>query len=132
MWRWLAWALINCACFSIEIIVVHFMAPRVTWLQRLKRSGDGRKYEWLVSFFGAFGILALIVANMAIMFGFENTPKFLYLLLVPVEGSLLYSVVALCSIILLFTIGVRAMRIIENVERNMTQQTLLVEHDLEQ
>jgi len=70
-WRWLAWAWCNCVFFSLEIIILTFFSSKkFSWLHR--------KPFWrhIVAFSGTANIFLLMVANLAILHGFEYTPVF--------------------------------------------------------
>jgi len=71
-WRWVAWALLNCVFFSLEIVFLHIV--------RLKFLGTLQKlwyYRLIAAAAGAFDIVLLMVANLAILYGFDQTPEFL-------------------------------------------------------
>ncbi|EGC31081.1 hypothetical protein DICPUDRAFT_157122 [Dictyostelium purpureum] len=71
-WSWIAWALLNCVFFSIEIaIMFYFYHP--------KRLSLRRKWYWrfMVAAAGTFNIFLLMVANLAILHGFENSIIFI-------------------------------------------------------
>ncbi|EAL63159.1 membrane bound O-acyl transferase family protein [Dictyostelium discoideum AX4] len=70
---WIAWALLNCVFFSIEIgIMFYFYHP--------KRLPLRRKWYWrfMVAIAGTFNIFLLMVANLAILHGFENSIIFIH------------------------------------------------------
>jgi len=70
--RWLAWALCNCVFFSLEILVISFFSSkRNEWLRQKWF------YRHLVAAAGTFNIFLLMVANLAILHGFTNTPIFI-------------------------------------------------------
>jgi len=71
--RWLAWALLNCAFFSIEILILIYFHS-IKWLWLWKKPF----YRNLVAFAGACNIFLLMIANLAILYGFELTPVFIY------------------------------------------------------
>lgn len=70
-WSWVAWALLNCVFFSIEIgIMFYFYSP--------KRLSLRKKWFWryIVACAGTFNIFLLMVANLAILHGFTNSVTF--------------------------------------------------------
>jgi len=70
--RWLAWAWCNCIFFSIEIMIIKlFSSHKLAWLRRKPY------YRDLVAAGGTFNIFLLMVANLAILHGFDNTPVFI-------------------------------------------------------
>ena len=68
-WRWLAWAWINCVCFSIEIMCKKLFKARAE--QGRERSGwasalrGSRYYRVTVALAAAFNILCLITVSAA-------------------------------------------------------------------
>eukprot|EP01133_Synstelium_polycarpum_P004295 gene4295-5016_t len=71
-WSWVAWALLNCVFFTIEIgIMYYFYSPRKLWLRK--------KWYWgyIVALAGTCNIFLLAVANLAILHGFENSILFI-------------------------------------------------------
>ncbi|KYQ90287.1 membrane bound O-acyl transferase family protein [Tieghemostelium lacteum] len=71
-WSWIAWALLNCVFFSIEIgIMFYFYSP--------KRLALRKRWYWrfIVAMGGTFNIFLLMVANLAILHGFENSKIFI-------------------------------------------------------
>eukprot|EP01132_Coremiostelium_polycephalum_P009730 gene9730-11949_t len=71
-WSWVAWALLNCVFFTIEIVIMfYFYNPKKLPLRR--------KWYWryIVALGGTFNIFLLMVANLAILHGFENSVLFI-------------------------------------------------------
>eukprot|EP01137_Pigoraptor_chileana_P016736 Opistho-2@73771 len=71
-WRWVAWAWLNCAFFNAEMIIVAFY--------RSKRLAAVRGWKWsrhVVALAGALDIFCLMVANLAILHGFQGTREYL-------------------------------------------------------
>ncbi|KAL9647636.1 hypothetical protein ABK040_015126 [Willaertia magna] len=94
-WRWLAWAWINCALLILEVVVTHVIVPRLTWLNKLKVQ---RPYIHLAieTFTGGISIILLMIANLAIMHGFEDTPLFIKQLFWQNGGGFYFIVVWIC------------------------------------
>eukprot|EP00026_Physarum_polycephalum_P006722 Phypoly_transcript_06773.p1 GENE.Phypoly_transcript_06773~~Phypoly_transcript_06773.p1 ORF type:complete len:556 (+),score=47.78 Phypoly_transcript_06773:236-1669(+) len=68
---WVAWALLNCLFFSIEIlIVVFFNRPQLLWLTTKPY------WRYIVMFAGGLNIFLLMIANLAILHGFTNSGIF--------------------------------------------------------
>eukprot|EP01027_Heterolobosea_sp_BB2_P018400 GEZU01025929.1.p1 GENE.GEZU01025929.1~~GEZU01025929.1.p1 ORF type:complete len:245 (+),score=38.10 GEZU01025929.1:96-737(+) len=79
-WRWVAWAWLNCIFFSAELVVMKVFDAKFKWMY------DKWYFKYLVAFAGHFDIWFLIVANTAILHGFDWTPKFLAQLLLQPGG----------------------------------------------
>ncbi|KAJ1496293.1 membrane bound O-acyl transferase [Baffinella frigidus] len=72
LWRWLAWAWLNCIFFSLETAVVKWASgPALATLH------EKHSWEYLVALAGALNMLLLILANLAIMHGFQGSVDFL-------------------------------------------------------
>ncbi|KAF0975304.1 hypothetical protein FDP41_005675 [Naegleria fowleri] len=76
-WRWLAWAWINCCLIILEAILMFFVFPKIKWIENMRTN---RKYMFatLCGFGGAVSIITLVIANLAIMHGFADTPLFIH------------------------------------------------------
>ncbi|EGG22709.1 membrane bound O-acyl transferase family protein [Cavenderia fasciculata] len=73
-WSWVAWALLNCVFFTIEIgIMFYFYHPARLPLRK--------KWYWryIVALSGTANVFLLMVANLAILHGFENSILFIRL-----------------------------------------------------
>ncbi|GAM17035.1 hypothetical protein SAMD00019534_002100 [Acytostelium subglobosum LB1] len=89
-WSWVAWALLNCVFFTIEIgIMFYFYSPKKLPLRK--------KWYWryIVALAGTFNIFLLMVANLAILHGFENSILFIKNAFF-IEGGPLAFVIAYC------------------------------------
>lgn len=78
---WVAWALLNCLFFSLEIVIMYFFSlPRMNWLTS--------KPYWrhILSLAGALNVFLLMLANLAILHGFTNSVLFLRQAFVPETG----------------------------------------------
>jgi len=72
--EWVAWALLNCLFFSMEILImVFFSRPKMDWLTS--------KPYWrhIVALAGALNVFLLMLANLAILHGFSDSLLFLHL-----------------------------------------------------
>eukprot|EP00741_Cyanophora_paradoxa_P009852 tig00001657_g9543.t1 len=74
-WQWCAWALLNCAFFSLEIVVLTACAGPAM-------EGVRRRPAWrhVRAAGGALGVVLLMVANLAILLGFEGAAEFFRLI----------------------------------------------------
>eukprot|EP01116_Phalansterium_solitarium_P001679 TRINITY_DN11494_c0_g1_i1.p2 TRINITY_DN11494_c0_g1~~TRINITY_DN11494_c0_g1_i1.p2 ORF type:complete len:249 (-),score=102.86 TRINITY_DN11494_c0_g1_i1:96-842(-) len=70
--QWLAWALCNCVFMTAEIFFINFW-----YSSRFARLHRHWSWRWLVSAAGASNIFLLMIANLAILHGFDGTPVFL-------------------------------------------------------
>ena len=75
-WRWVAWAWINCGLIILEAILTMFVFPRIKWLERLRQEKK-YTYAFVAALGGAISIITMVIANLAIMHGFDDTPKFI-------------------------------------------------------
>eukprot|EP01100_Stratorugosa_tubuloviscum_P014000 TRINITY_DN7252_c0_g1_i1.p1 TRINITY_DN7252_c0_g1~~TRINITY_DN7252_c0_g1_i1.p1 ORF type:complete len:597 (+),score=141.67 TRINITY_DN7252_c0_g1_i1:46-1791(+) len=67
-WRWVAWALVNCFCFTTEIAIqIYFLSSRMAWLRQ--------KWYWvhLICLAGAINGVNIMYANTTVLHGFETT-----------------------------------------------------------
>ncbi len=73
--RWMAWAMINCLLFIGEIAITTF-APKLSIIQKIKRASDHRfkpYYNILVASASALALIGMVIANLAIMYGFTDS-----------------------------------------------------------
>lgn len=84
MWRWLAWAWLNCAMFSIETTVIRLAKHQA--LDSVKQNHP-RIWQQVVLAGGCFNMVCLIVANLAIMHGFQGSADFLRNILLTRDGA---------------------------------------------
>eukprot|EP01102_Stenamoeba_stenopodia_P000799 TRINITY_DN1074_c0_g1_i1.p1 TRINITY_DN1074_c0_g1~~TRINITY_DN1074_c0_g1_i1.p1 ORF type:complete len:541 (-),score=87.36 TRINITY_DN1074_c0_g1_i1:23-1645(-) len=71
-WKWVAWALLNCLFFSLEIIIMTLAAS-----ERFEKVWAHRYSRYLVGAVGSLNIFLLMISNLAILLGFEDSFKFL-------------------------------------------------------
>lgn len=69
--RWIAWALLNCIFFSLEILFKQLVKKKFPSLSSRKY------YRYLVGLAGTFDVYLLFIANLAIGYGFNGIPPFL-------------------------------------------------------
>ncbi|PRP81787.1 hypothetical protein PROFUN_10776 [Planoprotostelium fungivorum] len=71
-YQWIAWALINCVFFSVEIIVRKLTnTPVLSWVK------DERWEREMAAIGGLFACVGLSYANLAILYGFEDSDLFI-------------------------------------------------------
>ena len=66
-WSWVAWAMLNCLCFSLEIILTAIFSKKFAWMQ------NRWYFSYLSDAFGALDLLLVTLANMSIMLGFKGS-----------------------------------------------------------
>jgi len=67
--RWLAWALCNCVFFTLENLVISlFSSEKLIWLRKKPY------FRYLIIAGGSINIMLLMLTNLAILHGFNNTP----------------------------------------------------------
>merc|ERR1712137_1374561 len=72
-WSWVAWALMNCLFFTVEIIITYFFyKPRWDWVRELPG------WEVFHCFLGGWNSGFIVCSNLYILFGFRHMPEFLY------------------------------------------------------
>ncbi|EFC36510.1 predicted protein [Naegleria gruberi] len=84
-WRWLAWAWINCCLLILEAVFFYAILPRMSWIEKLRQRSK-YTFAFLCGFSGAISIITLIIANLAIMHGFADTPLFIHQLFLQPGG----------------------------------------------
>jgi D-alanyl-lipoteichoic acid acyltransferase DltB (MBOAT superfamily) len=101
---WVAWALLNCVFFSIEILImVFFNRPQMLWFTS--------KPYWhnIVMFAGGINVFLLMIANLAILHGFTNSVLFLQNAFVHENGVVTFLVSWLMvSVPVLYMMEIRA------------------------
>jgi len=90
-WSWIAWALLNCICFSIEIAVMKYWAKpkfdpirNTWWVETIIRLAQG------------WNIVLLLLSNLCIIYGFEYMPLFIKLSLWSPGSWKVYLFVTIC------------------------------------
>jgi D-alanyl-lipoteichoic acid acyltransferase DltB (MBOAT superfamily) len=114
-WSWVAWALLNCVFFSAEIFVM-------TTFHKIP--GIERKwyYRYIVAVAGTFNVFLLMIANLAILHGFQDSYTFVHNAFL-VEGGLVTFVGAYIWLLS----GVLVMgEIRESERRNADQKKILI------
>ncbi len=99
--RWMAWAMINCLLFIGEIAITTFV-PKIPLIQEIKQVSDHRfkpYYNILVASASTLCMVGMVVANLAIMFGF--TDSFIFIKQVANGGLFM----AVASFLVMFSIA---------------------------
>ncbi|KAL0477418.1 membrane-bound O-acyltransferase [Acrasis kona] len=78
MYRWLAWAALNCVLFFLEAIVVNIVSKMklVVWIKDISNHSTRPYYNVLVACCCATTQMGMVLANLAIMYGFEDSFEF--------------------------------------------------------
>lgn len=103
LWRWMAWAMMNCLLFVGEIIVNDILAKSPN-IQRIKAISDNQFkpfYNLVTVGSSIFTMVGLIFANLAIMHGFGDSYKFIVRVYWNKDGPFL----VLAGIVLMFAIA---------------------------
>jgi D-alanyl-lipoteichoic acid acyltransferase DltB (MBOAT superfamily) len=81
--RWMAWAFFNCCLIIIEVIIVKFVADSqpIKWLREISNNSTRPWYNILLAELYAWSTSGMIVANLAILNGFEMSFHFIKRLL---------------------------------------------------
>jgi D-alanyl-lipoteichoic acid acyltransferase DltB (MBOAT superfamily) len=101
MWRWLAWAFLNCLLFLGEIFVENVIA-QTDVIQHLKQISDHRfkpYYNILTASVSTITMFGMVIANLAIMHGFMDSFAFIKRVYWNDDGIFMF----LASFILAFT-----------------------------
>uniref|UniRef100_A0A7S3LVY8 Uncharacterized protein n=1 Tax=Palpitomonas bilix TaxID=652834 RepID=A0A7S3LVY8_9EUKA len=109
---WIAWAMLNCVFFTLEIGVLYAGYAYRNVLARIPM------YEVVISWAGALNIFLLMIANLAILYGFGGTKLFLERMFLS-DGGWKVFIAAVSS----FYAGVRGMRAIRQREERMGLQS---------
>jgi len=111
--RWLAWALTNAVFFSLEILILFELNKKKygwLWIKWY--------YRHLVSLAGCMNIVLLMIANLSILHGFDDTPLFIQraFLREGIEGT-----VCLVGSLIILYLGVMVMYEKRSHERSSNQ-----------
>lgn len=106
-WQWVAWAMLNCVFFSLEILVLQTVHKYFASMKQLPW------WKYAVAAAGSTNIFLLMLANLAILHGFQDTPLFLLLAFWEPGGS-----TVLCFTWIWFFCGVVMMQVIRSAEGN--------------
>jgi len=129
-WKWVAWALLNCLFFSLEIIIMTIAASEkvlcskplfffsvVLIPNQFEKLWANKYSRNLVGAVGSLNIFLLMISNLAILLGFEDSFKFLSRAFLSEEGGLPLFVAAWFWLF----IGVMFMQEIRAGEARMSQ-----------
>eukprot|EP01112_Ceratiomyxa_fruticulosa_P012411 TRINITY_DN3433_c0_g1_i1.p1 TRINITY_DN3433_c0_g1~~TRINITY_DN3433_c0_g1_i1.p1 ORF type:complete len:575 (+),score=83.20 TRINITY_DN3433_c0_g1_i1:1591-3315(+) len=108
---WIAWALLNCVFFSLEILVMKFFySHKMSWLRH--------KWYWrhIVGVAGSLNVFLLMIANLAILHGFEDSFLFIQKAFLSEDGLRTF----VAATVWLFT-GVMFMQEIRDSERRSNE-----------
>jgi len=86
-WRWITWALTNCLFFSLEIII---LISASKWEFMTKSATMGIVWKWIVRAAASCNIFLLILAQMSLLHGFEDTPLFISKIFLSSDGLLIF------------------------------------------
>ena len=71
-WSWVAWALMNCLFFTVELVVTFFFSkPYWDWVRRIPG------WAFVRSILGGWNSVIIMCSNLCILFGFDHMPDFL-------------------------------------------------------
>jgi D-alanyl-lipoteichoic acid acyltransferase DltB (MBOAT superfamily) len=124
MWRWMAWALLNCLLFIGEIVVTEYVS-RIAFIQHIKQISNHRfkpYYNILTAGASTVIMVGLILTNLAIMFGFRDSYKFVDRVYNNADGPFL----VFASFVIMFVIAEIAMWVRERERVATINKTVLL------